>query len=325
MIDVDASAISAEVVEFHSLGDLATRTPVVETMRRNQSPTNPETRVAVLLRNREDMTSGRRIDNDVRIFPVSPLRNFGMVVNAPGILRLRAKLQMIWVAARTVAAKVVKRETLWDRAEALRPVPSVRKPESSATPDAAVATDIRWRQFPTSGFAVDTVLVLPSVPYDELARLPRDVPQTALTGNRRLSATPARAKACRVADPPNLQFIVASAESVVAALHIAVAAIARDRRLRAASTLAKAGRIRAARVVGTEDLTSAARRSAAQSGVVAFQKSWFAGQMRAASTLAKRARIGVGHLISLKDRWSRLAGVHALSQPFQYIVKEVRV
>ena len=325
MIDVDTSAISAEVVEFHSLGHLATRTPVIETMRRNQSPTNPETRVAVLLSDREDMTSGLRVDNNIRVVPVSPLRDFRMIMDASGVLRLRAKLHVIRVAARAVAAKMVKSETFRDGAKSLCPVPSVCKPESSTTPDAAVATNIRWGQLPASGFVVDDILILPSVADDVLARLSRNVPQSALTGNRRLSTASARAQSGRISDLANLQFVMASQKSVVAALHVAVAAIIGYRRLCAASTLANAGRVRPARVAGSRHFASAAGRSGAQAGVVAFQESWFARQVRAASALAKRARIGVGHLISLKDRWSWLAGVHALSQPFQYIVKEVRV
>lgn len=321
MVDVHTISNGAKVVKFQSEWDAAALALVDESVGSDQCISCPNPRVAIGLNDREKQTIAARDQFNA----LRPFRDVGLGANAPHVFKVGYQLQMVGVHASAVSAEVVKFHPVWNGTIPLLPEPDVAHVEFLSPSYAGVSVASRSTNKPAFCERVFDWFAVHPVTVDVLAWLSRDVPQSALPGNWRLSTTSAPAQSGRVANLADLQLAVAPQKSVVATLNSAVAAIAGYRCARAASTLANSGRVRPARVVGTQHLASATWRSAAQSGIVAFQKSWFAGQMRAASALAKRARIGVGHLISLKDRWSRLAGVHALRQPFQYIVKEVRV
>jgi hypothetical protein len=267
MVRVHTSAISANVVKFQPFADLPARSLIIKAVGRKQPSAHPKAGVPVLLRDRENVASGRGVNADLRVCPVAPLRNFRVVVNATAVLRLRAKLHVVGIAARAITAKVVKGQPFRNWAVALGPVPTVGKPKPSAAPDAAIAMDLVGRELPASGSAVDDVLMLPAVASAVHLRLPGNVAQAREFSDGRLLSASTFANAARVSDAPyNWRHAVASNEPGKATPQYAMAAIGADGRLPAASALTKAGWVGAARIVGLDRL--AAMRHAA---IVALQ------------------------------------------------------
>lgn len=118
-----------------------------------------------------------------------------MVVNAPCILRLRAKFQMVWVAARAITAQMVKREPFGNWPETLRPIPAVCHVQLAVAMDAPVPVLAMNREDPTACVPVDLVrrCGTPAVAGVVHLRLPGDVPEPRKLSDGRLFAAPAEA------------------------------------------------------------------------------------------------------------------------------------
>lgn len=250
MVRVHASAISANVVKFHPFADLSARSLIIKAVGRKQPSAHPKAGVPVLLSDRENVASGHGVNADLRVCPVAPLWNFRVVVNTPAVFRLRAKLHVVRIAAGAIAAKMVKGQPFWNRAVVLGPVPTVGKPEPAVAPDAAVPVHLIGGQFPTSGPAVDDVLMLPAVAGAVHPRLAGNVAKPRKLGDWGLLAASTFAKAARVPDAPyNRRHAMASDEPGIAANHQAEMVVGADRRLATAPALAQAGWVRASRVI----------------------------------------------------------------------------
>jgi hypothetical protein len=206
---------AAKMIQLKSCWDLSALSRVIKSMGRHQVGTEPKSGVAILLDDGEKPALSDRVHHDLRIVPVSPLRNFGVIVDAAAILRLRAKLHMVWAAARAISTQMVKRQAFRDRSISLRPVPAMATPQLAITADLSVSV-FTPRQFPASCFFVDDVLMLPAVAGVVHLRLTRDVPQPRKLGYRRMFAAATQAEAARISDTLGQNAVMSMSEAYVA-------------------------------------------------------------------------------------------------------------
>lgn len=295
MIWVHTSSIAAQMVKFQSIWDWAARVLVIERVgHHQQSSILPHAGVTVCLHEREVPASRDWIFNDIG--PLVPPWEWNLPKDSPHILRVRHSLQMIWIYACAIAAQVIKLITLGDRAIALLPIPDVTHVELAVPSDAGITIVPMNGLIPASSFSIYGVPLSDTMANQVHERLARDVSPATLARNGSRPAASAHTKSAGIAQPLHPDLVVPAQESVIAALHVIVAAIIRYCRWLPASAHAKAARVRAAWIVGRKYF--AALRHAA---VVAFDVAGLSLKWLAASASAVSYSWGV-HLVSSTDQ-----------------------
>src|ERR1035441_345846 len=84
----DTIPAAAKVVQLEPRRNPALFSLVIPAVRRYQSRSHPEPRVPVILNDREEPALRGWIDRYIRLVPIAPLGNFGVVVDAAAILFL---------------------------------------------------------------------------------------------------------------------------------------------------------------------------------------------------------------------------------------------
>jgi hypothetical protein len=275
------------MIQLKPCRDLSALSRVIKSVGCYQVGAEPKSGVPISLNDGEKPALGDGVHHDLRVVPVSPLRNFGMVVDAVAVFRLRAKFHVVRIAARAIAAQVVKRQTFRDWAVSLRPLPAVATPclTIAAEPSVSVVTG---RQFPTSCLLVDNVPVLPAVAGIIHLRLTRDVPQPRKLSYRRRFTAAAQANPIGVANSlGDGRHRMAFNELRVASPNGAVGVVGADGRLPSTAALAKAGWVGASGVIGQRCLATAKR-----AAVVTLQVARLFGQQLPATARAWGFRAG---------------------------------
>jgi hypothetical protein len=289
---------------------------VVKSMGRNQPVVLPEPRVPILLNDGKKPTSSYRVNHNIRFIPVAPLRNFGMVPNAPGILRLCAKFHVVGAAARFLATEVVQCHVFGNRPVSLLPIIPVAHEEIPVTMQSGVPILAMHGQYPTA-VPVDSVAGCgaPTVAGKVHLRLAGDVPKFGLQSNRRLQ-TAAAETFPRSSNSFGRNLVVPAQEAVVASRHSSVVVIESDQRFGPTPASAKPGRVRASRVIGSQYLAPAACGAVAQSRIVPFDETGLRRQLSTTTAFAKVAgSIWCGLWWSVFELCGKQRGVVPVDEP----------
>ena len=133
------------------------------------------------------------VDCDSDLIPARPVRDIGIRANAPNVFFVRDNLKVVRIDASPISAQMVKLRAIWDRAVKLFPKPDVAEGKFSSLMDARISIGAWRTNQPTSGFRIRLRNPTPGMAGVIHPRLPGDVSQPGVPGNRRIFFAPAEA------------------------------------------------------------------------------------------------------------------------------------
>jgi len=121
------------------------------------------------------------------------MRDISFRANPPNVLFVRDKFKMVWIHASSVPAQMVKLKAIRNGAVLLFPKPDVAKIRLVFPANARIPIGAWLTNYPTSGFRIRLRNSTPAMAGVIHLRLPGDIPQPRVLGNRRCLPAPAEA------------------------------------------------------------------------------------------------------------------------------------